>query len=85
MHGEQVGIGTIITMNLHGGDWKRVRAGLQAIGAPTTAKELGIPKGKIIEALTTCHDLRPDRYTILGESGLTKNAAQKVCKEPGVF
>ncbi|MGB1697594.1 MAG: NAD(P)-dependent glycerol-1-phosphate dehydrogenase, partial [Thermoplasmatota archaeon] len=83
MHGEQVGIGTIITMNLHGGDWKRVRAGLQAIGAPTTAKELGIPKGKIIEALTTCHELRPDRYTILGESGLTKNAAQKVCKETG--
>lgn len=85
MHGEQVGIGTIITMHLHGGDWKRVRAGLQAIGAPTTAKELGIPKGKILDALTTCHTLRPDRYTILGESGLTKNAAQKVCKETGVF
>lgn len=85
MHGEQVGIGTILMMNLHGGDWERVRAGLQAIGAPVTAKELGIPKQKIIDALTTCHLLRPERYTILGESGLTKNAATKVCKQTGVF
>lgn len=85
MHGEQVGIGTILMMHLHGGDWKRIRDALQTIGAPVTAKELGIPKGKIIEALTTCHTLRPDRYTILGESGLTKDAALKVCKATGVL
>lgn len=85
MHGEQVGIGTMIMMNLHGGDWEYVRDGLKSIGAPTTAKELGIPKSKIIEALTTCHTLRPERYTILGESGLTKAAATKVCKQIGVF
>lgn len=85
MHGEQVGVGSILTMYLHGGDWKRIRHGLSALGAPTTAKQLGISKGKIIEALTTCHTLRPDRYTILGESGLTKEAAIKVCKATAVF
>lgn len=85
MHGEQVGVGTIIMMHLHGGDWKRIRDALKAIGAPTTAKELGIGKKQIIEALTTCHTLRPDRYTILGESGLTKDAALKVCKATGVL
>lgn len=85
MHGEQVGVGSILMMYLHGGNWKRIRDGLAAIGAPTTAKELGISKGKIIEALTTCHTLRPERYTILGESGLTKDAAIKLCKATGVL
>ncbi len=85
MHGEQVGVGTIIMMHLHGGDWRRIRDALAAIGAPTTAKELGIGKKAIVEALTTCHTLRPQRYTILGESGLTKEAALKVCKATGVL
>lgn len=84
MHGEQVGVGTILMMNLHGGDWRAIKEALIKLGAPTTAKELGIPKAKIIEALTTCHALRPERYTILGESGLTKEAALRVCKETGV-
>lgn len=85
MHGEQVGIGTILMMNLHGGDWQGIRTALQTLGSPVTAKELGIPKSKIIEALTTCHTLRPERYTILGESGLTKEAAMRLCKKTGVI
>lgn len=85
MHGEQVGVGSILTMYLHGGDWKKIRDALRAIGCPTTAKELGISKAKILEALTTCHTLRPERYTILGESGLTKDAALRVCKATGVL
>ncbi len=85
MHGEQVGVGTILMMNLHGGDWQEIKTALEKLGAPTTAKELGIPKAKILEALTTCHTLRPERYTILGESGLTRDAAEKLCRECGVF
>jgi len=37
-----------------------------AIGAPTTADDLGIPGDTVIEALTTAHQIR-DRYTILGD------------------
>lgn len=85
MHGQQVGVGTIVMMHLHGGDWKRVRDALAAIGAPTNATDLGIPRKAILAALTTCHSLRPDRYTILGESGLTKDAALRVCKATGVL
>ncbi len=85
MHGEQVGVGSILMMHLHGGDWKAIRDALAALGCPTTAKQLGIPKATMIEALTTCHTLRPERYTILGESGLTKEAAIRVCKATGVF
>lgn len=85
MHGETVGVGSILMMHLHGGDWESIRNGLKEIGAPTTAKELGVPGKKIIEALTTCHAIRPDRYTILGESGLTVQAAEKLCKATGVL
>ncbi|HUR25077.1 MAG TPA: NAD(P)-dependent glycerol-1-phosphate dehydrogenase [Candidatus Thermoplasmatota archaeon] len=85
MHGETVGVGTILMMHLHGGDWEAIRQGLREVGAPTTAKELGVPPKKMIEALTTCHAIRPERYTILGESGITKEAAQSVCKATGVL
>jgi glycerol-1-phosphate dehydrogenase [NAD(P)+] len=85
MHGETVGVGTILMMHLHGGDWEKVRDALREIGCPTTAKELGVPPKKLIEALTTCHTLRPERYTILGESGLTKQAAQDLAKATGVL
>lgn len=85
MHGEQCGVGAIMMVYLHGGDWKRIRDALKKIGAPTNSKELGVSKKKIIEALTRAHEIRPDRYTILGETGLTKEAAKRVAKVTGVI
>lgn len=85
LHGETVGVGAILMMRLHGGDWEKIRDALHTIGAPTTAKELDVPPKKLIKALTTCHALRPERYTILGESGLTTEAAQSLAKETGVI
>lgn len=85
MHGETVGVGSILMMHLHGGDWEEIRDALAEIGAPTTGKALGVEPKKLIKALTTCHTIRPDRYTILGESGLTKDAAEAVCKATGVL
>ena len=80
MHGEQCGVGAIMMMYLHGEDWEQIRDFLRVIGAPTTAKELRIPHKKIIEALLTAQNIRPERYTILGEQGLTKEAARKLAK-----
>jgi len=85
MHGEQVGVGTIIMMHLHGGDWLEIRDALQKLGAPTTARQLGISKDKLLQALTTCHTLRPERYTILGEAGINQEAALRACKKTGVL
>ncbi|MGQ0534771.1 MAG: NAD(P)-dependent glycerol-1-phosphate dehydrogenase, partial [Methanobacteriota archaeon] len=75
LHGEQCGLASILTMHLHGGDWQRLRDALATVGAPTTAKELGIPAETIVEALSTAHLIRPDRYTILGDSGMSREAA----------
>jgi len=78
LHGEQCGVGSIMMMYLHGGDWKRIRAALQQIGAPTTAKELGVSNDQLIEALVHAHEIRKDRYTILGDRGLTRDAAERL-------
>lgn len=78
LHGEQCGVGTIMMMYLHGGDWQKIKLTLSTIGAPTTAKELGVSREEIIAALTHAHEIRPERYTILGDSGLSPEAAEKL-------
>jgi glycerol-1-phosphate dehydrogenase [NAD(P)+] len=85
LHGEQCGVGTIMCAYLHGANWELIRDVLHRIGAPTTAKELGVESGNVVEALTRAHSIRPERYTILGESGLTKAAAEKVASITGVI
>ncbi len=84
LHGEQCGIGAIMMMYLHGGDWESIRDALQEIGAPITTRELGISKDEIIKALTGAHAVRPERYTILGTDGLTEEAAFHIVKATGV-
>jgi glycerol-1-phosphate dehydrogenase [NAD(P)+] len=84
LHGEQCGVGTIMCSYLHGANWQLIKDFLQKIGAPTTAKELGIEPEYILKALTMAHSIRPERYTILGESGLTKDAALRVATITGV-
>ncbi len=79
LHGEQCGVGTIMMMYLHGGNWQEIRTTLKTIGAPTNANELGIEEEYIIKALLHAHKIRPERYTILG-TGLTREAAEKVAK-----
>ncbi len=78
LHGEQCGVGCIMMMYLHGGDWRRIKHALDYIGAPTTSRELGIRSEHIIEALTQAHRIRQDRFTILGDEGLSREAAEKV-------
>jgi len=85
LHGEQCGIGAIMMVYLHGGDWEKIRDSLKRIGAPTTSEELGVSKKKIIEALVKAHEIRPERYTILGETGLTEKAAKTLAKQTGVI
>lgn len=83
-HGEQVGVGSIMMMYLHGGDWQAIRDVLHTLGAPTTAEELGIPRDVIVEALVRAHLNRPERYTILGDKGLSRDAALDLVRKTGV-
>jgi glycerol-1-phosphate dehydrogenase [NAD(P)+] len=84
LHGEETGVGTIMMMYLHGGDWERIRDALATIGAPTNAEELGVMDEEIIRSLLEAHKIRPKRYTILG-TGLEEKAAWKIARATGVI
>ncbi|RBQ24325.1 Glycerol-1-phosphate dehydrogenase [NAD(P)+] [Candidatus Methanobinarius endosymbioticus] len=85
LHGEQCGIGTIMMMNLHGGDWQFIKNALNDMKAPTNAYDLGIDPDDIVDALTSAHTIRPERYTILGDRGLSRNTAKKLAIKTGVI
>jgi len=78
MHGEQCGVGTILMSYLHGADWQLIRNALLDIGAPTSARGLGVEDEDLINALVMAHKIRPERYTILGDKGLNLEAAQRL-------
>jgi len=84
LHGEQCGVGTIMMAYLHGIDWRGIKKVLKVIGAPTTAKELGVEDEYIVRALVEAHKIRP-RYTILGDTGLTWEAAERLARVTGVI
>lgn len=85
LHGEQCGVGAIMIAYLHRMNWKRIRRVLKSIGAPTTSKELGVDNENVIEALVTAHKIRPERYTILGHKGLSRETAVRLAKNTGVM
>lgn len=85
LHGEKCGIGAIMMAKLQGQDWRRVRRALKMCGAPTTAREIGLSGRSLAEAMATAQSLRPDRYTILSEAGMTRAKALKLAKSTGVI
>ena len=80
LHGEKCGLGAIMITKLQGKDWKKIVKTLKNIGAPTTAKQIGLKKEQIIEALVIAQDLRPERYTILKEIKMTERRALNLAK-----
>ncbi len=85
IHGEQVALGTLLVSKLRGKDFERIRDFLTAVGAPTTARQLGIPDGKIVEALVRSSDVRPERYTLFNEIRLNAKEAEALAREAGVI
>ncbi|MHC1586433.1 MAG: NAD(P)-dependent glycerol-1-phosphate dehydrogenase [Candidatus Hecatellaceae archaeon] len=80
LHGERCGVGAIMMAYLHKLRWRRIREVLRRVGAPVTAAELGVSAEDVVEALTIAHQVRPERYTILGEKGLTRASAEKLAR-----
>jgi glycerol-1-phosphate dehydrogenase [NAD(P)+] len=85
LHGEQCGIGTIMMMYLHGGDWRAIKNALESVQAPTSASQIGISDDDVIESLVMAHKIRPERYTILGDNGMSKDAAYELAHKTEVI
>jgi len=85
LHGEKCGIGAIMMAKLQGQDWKKITKTLKNVGAPTTAKEIGLTQNLLTEALVTAQSLRPERYTILKEIHMTEKTALDLAKSTNVL
>ena len=83
LHGEQCGLGSIVTMYLHGGDWEKIRDTLEAVNAPTNAKSLNIDDEMVLSAFINSKDIRPQRVTILDKS--TKEQIREAVLATGVI
>jgi glycerol-1-phosphate dehydrogenase [NAD(P)+] len=84
LHGEQVGVGTIMMACLHGLNWQRIKSKLEKVGAPTNANELGVEPQDITNSLIKANTIRPERYTILNERILTPRLAKLLAKKTDV-
>jgi len=85
LHGEQCGVGAIMMACLQKRNWKMVKEKLKIIGTPVSARELGVAPEHIIDALVLANKIRPERYTILGRDGLTRDAAEGLAKTVGII
>ena len=85
LHGEKCGIGSIMIAKLQGQDWKKIVKTLKSVGAPTSAKEIGLKPKILTKALRIAQSLRPERYTILKETKMTENIALKLAKSTKVL
>ena len=85
LHGEKCGIGAIMMAKLQGQDWKKIIKTLKNVGAPTTAKKIGLKPVTLAKALTIAQSLRPERYTILKQSKMTEKKAIALAKSTKVL
>lgn len=85
LHGEKCGIGAIMMAKLQGQDWKKIIKTLKEVGAPTTAKQIGLTEDQIVDALMIAQELRPERYTILKEIEMTEQKAANLAKSTKVI
>jgi len=85
LHGEKCGIGSIMMAKLQGQDWKKIIKTLKDVGAPTSAKQIGLKSEEIVTALMIAQELRPERYTILKEIEMTEKKALNLAKVTNVI
>ena len=85
MHGEQCGVGSILTSYLYKSNWQKIRNTLKEIGAPTTAAELGVKDEDLVKALELAAKIRPERYTILNKLNLDFDACERTAKATGTI
>ncbi len=85
LHGEKCGLGSIMMAKLQRQDWKKIVKTLKDVGAPTSAKQIGLKPDVLVKALMIAQDLRPERYTILKETKMTEKIALNLAKSTGII
>ncbi len=86
LHGERVALGTILMAKLQGQDYQQIIKILDSAGCPTCIDDLEdeIEPEAVIRALQRAHEV-DSIYTILGETGLSKKAAETLAIQTNVI
>lgn len=85
LHGEKVGLGTILMAKLQGIDWEKIVKALENIHAPTSGKDIGLKDKKVVQAIMLAKKIRPDRHTILERIHLDEQLAVKLARSTNVI
>lgn len=85
LHGERVGIGTIIMSKLYGMDFERIISVLENVKAPVKANQINLSEKDIVQSLLIAQGMRPERYTILSKTKLDKKSAYELAKSAKVI
>jgi glycerol-1-phosphate dehydrogenase [NAD(P)+] len=85
LHGERVGLGTIIMSKLHDMDFEGIIAVLENVQAPVKANQINLTEKDVVQSLLIAQDLRPERYTILSKTKLDKKSAYELAKSAKVI
>ncbi|MHB1492409.1 MAG: NAD(P)-dependent glycerol-1-phosphate dehydrogenase [Thermoplasmataceae archaeon] len=85
IHGEQCAIGSVVSMFLHGGDWKSLISTYSKFGMSIRARDYGISDEAMIQAVRSAHKIRKERFTILGEVDLSREAAYNALSITGIL
>lgn len=84
LHGEQCGLGSIITSYLQNKDWRETRNNLKYFNCPVNSKEIDIDREYLIQALVNAKNIR-DRYTVLNRYEINKEKAEEILKETEII
>lgn len=85
LHGERVGLGTIIMSKLYGMDFEGIIDVLENVKAPVKANQINLTEKDVVQSLLIAQDLRPERYTILSKTKLDKKSAYELAKSSKVI
>ncbi|UCG90550.1 MAG: iron-containing alcohol dehydrogenase [Candidatus Heimdallarchaeota archaeon] len=86
LHGERIALGAIMMAKLQGQNHEKLVNILKNAGCPTNIEDLkvDIPPEAIVAALHRAHKTN-SMYTVLGQTGLTKEAALNIAQITGVI
>ncbi|MBI2578189.1 MAG: iron-containing alcohol dehydrogenase [Candidatus Aenigmarchaeota archaeon] len=84
LHGEQAALGALVSVFLQKGDWLKIKAVMEKLGLPATAKDAGMERDMVIEALMLAPKIR-DRYTVLDKYDITRKQAENILQKVGII
>ncbi|MFQ6135038.1 MAG: NAD(P)-dependent glycerol-1-phosphate dehydrogenase [Nitrososphaerales archaeon] len=85
LHGEKVGLGTILMAKLHEIEWEKIVKALEDIQAPTRGRDLDLDDESIVKAILYAKKIRPDRYTILDRTDMDERKALSLARSTNVI